>query len=170
MEQKNISSELTAAMDKASAQVLTPLKKSCSFLPSDGTKLYKAILLVNIIATVLLIIGLYSFPAVEFMRGHNVSFNQALTFLGMAPGYGFTAFLGNLFIIACFANLALGVYLYAKEEAVPYVTVRLMSLFLFVVMLLMTFIMPETVFGIYILLVFSILIGFTGFLIPSKIK
>ncbi len=132
-------------------------------LPSKLTKPRKKLLIGNVALTFLMIIGSFLFPIFE-MRTYLI---DAVKAIDITPG-----FMVSLLVIGSFVNLGLGVYILITGKVRPLVTVRRMSILIFATMFIAAYFMykwESPAYGLYLLLIISLLIGIVGFLLrPSR--
>lgn len=179
----SFSNKVTDVCDNQGEKMMSLLKKSVSAVDdcatNDPAKLSKTILLINIVATAIMLFSFYVLPAVPSLKGDgSMTLQETLKLFksianaggggGDMEGVGLTIFIGRLLFFFTFANIGLGLYTLSTEKSIPYLSNRLTSILTLIFMIIMFFkLLDGALVGIYIATLASLVVGLSGFVMIS---
>ncbi len=181
----SFSNKMTDACDSQGEKMMNLLKKSVSAVDdcatNDPAKLSKTILLINIVATAIMLFSFYVLPALPSLKGDgSMTLQETLKLFksiasagggGNMEGVGLTIFIGRLLFFFTFANIGLGLYTLSTEKFIPYLSNRLTSMLTLIFMIIMFFkLLDSALIGIYIATLASLVVGLSGFVMTSGKK
>ncbi|MFI3263016.1 MAG: hypothetical protein R3Y26_08925 [Rikenellaceae bacterium] len=178
---KSTSKQLTAFCDVQGEKAMDLVKKSVPAVEEyakDPAKLNKVILIINLAATALMLLAFYVLPALPALKGNgSMTLSETLKLFNNIPSgaqdvpmkINLMMLIGNVLLLCTYANLFVGLYSLLTEKVIPYVSSRLFSLISFISMfLLFIVVIGDALSGIYIALLASIVVGFSGLVMISK--
>lgn len=175
--------EVCDAQGEKAMELLKKRVPALNDIAKDPLKLGKTIILINIIATAIMLFAFYFLPAFHY-KDSTLTLTDLLnlfggitsqnTYGGSNANWYVLIYCGKILKFFTFANLGVAIYTLLTKKVVPYVSNRILSIFTLIFMIIEYFlfllILEETLIGIYVGLLASIIVGLTGLLMFSKSK